>query len=175
MKNQHRVVWTKGMFLNPQMFQVQDQYFEDAIQFRFAASNFANFGVTRVELDSEALANGLFRLVAAAGVMPDGESFDMPGVDALPASRDIAEYFQSTEKSVSVFLAIPEQHLEGTNVTMSKPAAPPATRYIADTCMIADQNLGAEKRPFSWLGATTACYWNRSTAMASPVCALPRL
>ena len=79
MKNQHRVVWTKGMFLNPQVFQAQDQYFEDAIQFRFAASNFANFGVTTIDIDSESLANGLFRLVAAAGVMPDGLSFDMPG------------------------------------------------------------------------------------------------
>lgn len=134
------------MFLNPQVFQAQDQYFEDAIQFRFAASNFANFGVTTLDIDAESLANGLFRLVAASGVMPDGLSFDMPGVDALPASRDIAEYFQSTDKSMSVYLAIPEQHLEGANVTMSKPTAPPATRYIADTIMAADQNLGSEKK-----------------------------
>jgi len=150
MKNQHRVVWTKGMFLNPQLFQTQDQYVEDTVQFRFAASHFANWGVTALEVDAEALANGLFRLVAAMGVMPDGLSFDMPGVDALPASREIAEFFSSTEKSLSVYLALPEQHLEAANVTLSTTPgpspAPAPTRYIAETCMIADQNLGAEKK-----------------------------
>ena len=62
MKNRHRVVWTKGMFLTPQHFQTQDQFFEDALQFRFAASHFANWGVTELDIDSEALGNGLFRL-----------------------------------------------------------------------------------------------------------------
>jgi predicted component of type VI protein secretion system len=31
MKNRHRVVWSKGMFLNPQHFQAQDQYVEDTL------------------------------------------------------------------------------------------------------------------------------------------------
>src|SRR5690349_19323199 len=105
MKNRHRIVWTKGMFLNPQLFQIQDQYVEDTLQFRFAASHFANWGVTTLEIDAEALANGLFRLVEAAGVMPDGLSFDMPATDALPASREIADFFLSAEKSLSVYLA----------------------------------------------------------------------
>jgi predicted component of type VI protein secretion system len=47
MKNRHRVVWTKGMFLTPQHFQIQDQFFEHNIQFRFAASHYANWGVAR--------------------------------------------------------------------------------------------------------------------------------
>ena len=55
MKNRHRVVWTKGMFLTPQHFQTQDQYLENAVQFRFAASHYANWGVTDLSIDSEAL------------------------------------------------------------------------------------------------------------------------
>ena len=36
MKEQHRVVWTEGMFLTPQHFQTQDQYFERIMpDFRF--------------------------------------------------------------------------------------------------------------------------------------------
>ena len=61
MKNQHRVVWTKGMFLTPHHFQTQDQFFHDAIQYRFAASHFANWGVTQLQVDREALPNGTFR------------------------------------------------------------------------------------------------------------------
>ena len=50
MKNRNRVVWTKGMFLTPQHFQVQDQFFEDSLQFRAASSQFANWGVTELEI-----------------------------------------------------------------------------------------------------------------------------
>jgi type VI secretion system protein ImpJ len=45
MKNLRRVVWSKGMFLTPQHFQSQDEYFEDSLQFRFTGSNFANWGL----------------------------------------------------------------------------------------------------------------------------------
>ena len=50
------------MFLTPQQFQAQDRFFEDTLAFRFAASLFANWGVTECEIDSEALENGAFRL-----------------------------------------------------------------------------------------------------------------
>src|SRR5262249_18538586 len=83
-KRRSRVIWTKGMFLSPQHFQSQDLYFEDLIHFRFRASHFANYGVTKLEVDTDALSNGLFRIVAARGLMPDGEVFDMPNPDELP-------------------------------------------------------------------------------------------
>ena len=76
MKNRHRVVWTKGMFLTPQHFQIQDQFFENNIQYRFASSHYANWGVTDLNIDSEALENGQFRLSQCSGIMPDGESFE---------------------------------------------------------------------------------------------------
>ena len=85
MKRQSRVVWAKGMFLSPQHFQAQDLYFEDLIQSRFSASHFANYGVTDLQIDADSVANGLFKVVGARGVLPDGESFDMPGSDELPA------------------------------------------------------------------------------------------
>jgi len=87
MKNRHRVVWTKGMFLTPQHFQTQDQFVEDALQFRFAASHYANWGVTELDIDSDGLGNGLFRLNRCGGIMPDGEPFDIPEADDLPPSR----------------------------------------------------------------------------------------
>ena len=73
MKEQHRVVWSEGMFLTPQHFQTQDQYFERLIDYRFTASHFANWGFTELSLDTEALSNGVFRIDAAKGIMPDGE------------------------------------------------------------------------------------------------------
>src|SRR5258708_2373854 len=139
MKNRHRVVWTKGMFLTPQHFQTQDQFLEDAIQFRFAASHFANWGVSELDIDSEALGNGLFRLNKCRGVMPDGEPFDMPDVDEVPPSRSVTEHFPPNVESLNIYLGIPEERPRARNVTIpgsaksDGAAGPPGTRYLAET------------------------------------------
>ena len=153
MKNRHGVVWTKGMFLTPQHFQTQDQFFDEALQFRFAASEYANWGVTALEIDSEALANGLFRLNRCAGIMPDGEPFDMPETDEAPASRAVGEHFPPTRETLDVYLGIPEKRSRARNVTI--PGAngdaafegPPATRYLAEARMFTDENTGDEEKP----------------------------
>jgi len=153
MRNRHRVVWTKGMFLTPQQFQTQDQFLEDALQFRFTASHFANWGVTDLDIDSDALGNGLFRLAKCIGVMPDGEPFDMPDTDELPASRAVVEHFPPTRDSLDVFLGIPESRPRARNVSI--PATDgsessgilPTTRYLAETRMFTDENTGNEEKP----------------------------
>jgi type VI secretion system protein ImpJ len=153
MKNRHRVVWTKGMFLTPQHFQTQDRFFEDALQFRFAASHYANWGVTELDIDSDALGNGLFRLNQCSGIMPDGEPFDIPEADELPPSRSVAEHFPPTRDSLDVFLAIPENRPRARNVTIpgagqaGSSEGPPTTRYLAETRMVTDDNAGAEEKP----------------------------
>jgi type VI secretion system protein ImpJ len=155
MKNRHRIVWSKGMYLNPQHFQIQDQFHIDAAHFRFAASLFANWGVTGLEIDSEAVQNGLIRIIRCSGIMPDGEPFDMPDTDAIPDSRPLAEYFPPSRSSVDVYLAIPENRPRARNVTVATESeesdngqvGPPATRYLAETVMFSDENLGDEEKP----------------------------
>ncbi len=153
MRKRHRVVWTKGMFLTPQQFQTQDQFFEDAVQFRWNASQFANWGVTDLDIDAEALANGLFRLTKCAGIMPDGELVDMPGTDELPASRSLKDHFPPTKDSLDVFLGIPENRSGARNVSIpgtadsETSAFAPTTRYLAETRTFTDENNGAEEKP----------------------------
>jgi len=153
MGNRHRVVWTKGMFLTPQHFQVQDQFFEHNIQFRFAASNYSNWGVTDLSIDSEALENGQFRLNKCSGIMPDGEPFDIPASDDAPPSRSIADHFPPNRESLDVFLAIPEIRPRARNVTISNgrqgesAAASLGSRYVAEPRMFTDENTGDEEKP----------------------------
>jgi type VI secretion system protein ImpJ len=143
------------MFLTPQQFQTQDQdqFFESALQFRFNASCFANYGVTDLDIDSEALQNGLFRLATCKGIMPDGEPFDMPDADELPASRAVATHFAPAQESLDIFLAIPENRPRARNVTIpgkTQPqdtGAPPPTRYLAETRMLPDENTGDDEKP----------------------------
>ena len=149
MKRQPRVVWTKGMFLSPQHFQAQDLYFEDLIQFRFAASHYANYGVTEYQIDNEALANGVFKLIAVRGVLPDGEAFDMPASDELPPSRELVSHWPSTDETLDVYLSLPERRLNARNVTLpgQRTSGPADTRYTSETRMVPDDNQGGDDKP----------------------------
>jgi type VI secretion system protein ImpJ len=141
------------MFLTPQQFQTQDQFFEDAIQFRWAASQFANWGVTDLDIDSEGLGNGLFRLAKCTGIMPDGEPFDIPDTDDLPPSRSVAEHFPPVRDSLDVYLGIPEIRPRARNVSIpgaagsEAPGVLPTTRFQAETRAFTDENSGADEKP----------------------------
>jgi type VI secretion system protein ImpJ len=141
------------MFLTPQQFQTQDQFFEDSIHFRWSASQFANWGVTDLVIDAEALNNGLFRLAKCIGIMPDGEAFDMPDNDDLPPSRSVTEHFPPSRESLDIFLGIPDSRARARNVSIPRATdsestgVPPTTRYLAETLMFTDENTGNEEKP----------------------------
>lgn len=153
MKTRHRVVWTQGMFLTPQHFQTLEKYLEDALHFRDAAAHFANWGVTEMDIDNEALTNGLFRLNSCTGLMPDGEEIDIPNTDEMPPSRMVVDHFAPNRETLDVFLALPENRPQARNVTIpgaqeaSSDGSLPATRYLSETRMIADENLGDDEKP----------------------------
>ena len=150
MKRQPRVVWTKGMFLSPQHFQAQDQYFADLLQFRFGASNFANYGVTELAIDTESLANGMFKVVSTRGFLPDGEPFDMPGSDEMHPSREIKKFFAPDQEFLDVFLSLPEHRPNSRNVTLPAQrngGGPAETRYSSETRMLPDENQGFDEKP----------------------------
>ena len=142
MKNLRRVVWSRGMFLTPQHFQTNDNFVEDSLQFRFNASNFANWGVVDLAIDQEALVNGLFTVHHCRGVLPDGVVFSIPESDAPPSGRPVAENFAPTENSLDVFLALPERRVQAKNITQPADAQPAGatTRYVAEALEIQDEN-----------------------------------
>src|SRR5689334_18339174 len=150
MKHLQRVVWSKGMFLTPQHFQAQDEYFEQHIQFRATASSSANWGLMGLAIDQEALSNGAFTIRHCRGILPDGLTFNIPEADNPPPGREIAEYFPPTEPELDVFLAVPESRPRGKNVTVlnGQGAHPDAgTRYVAETRMVLDETGGQEQKP----------------------------
>jgi type VI secretion system protein ImpJ len=153
MQNRHRVVWAQGMFLTPQHFQTMEQYFEAALQFRFAASHYANWGVIQLDIDADALANGKVLLHTCRGIMPDGEPVNIPDSDAAPPSRALADSFTPNLEALDVYLSLPDNRPRARNVTIPGqpqsplPAGPPGTRYLAETLMITDENLGDDEKP----------------------------
>jgi type VI secretion system protein ImpJ len=140
-----KVLWTKGVLLNPQHLQAQDRYLESLLEFRLNALAFCPWGFSRLAVDREALAGGLFALTEAAGLLPDGLVFDVGGADAAPAPLPIGEHWRPDQTELVLYLAIPEQRPGRQSV--STRAGDRDTRYIAEVVLLRDDNTGLAEKP----------------------------
>ena len=84
-----RVIWSQGLFLQPQHFQQQERYFERYIETRCRPLGPNGWGFTEVEFERDLLSIGKAALRRAVGVFPDGTPFRMPDDDPLPPPLDI--------------------------------------------------------------------------------------
>jgi len=151
MAKAQKVVWTKGMFLMPQHFQAQDEYFEQELNFRSNASTFANWGLTGIGIDEASLTNGFFTLRHCEGVLPDGVTFEMPVSDEIPQGRPVEEMFPPTQPTLDVYLAIPQVRPSARNFASAVKAQEVtnghgSTRYVAETRAVVDATLGSDEK-----------------------------
>jgi type VI secretion system protein ImpJ len=149
MSKPQKVVWTKGMFLMPQHFQAQDEYFEQALHFRANVSNFANWGFSRLGIDEASLVNGFFTLRHCEGLFPDGLSFQAPLIDELPPGRQIDEHYSDPRQPyLDVYLAIPEVRASAASYTLARAdrSATGPHRYSAEPRAALDATLGSDEK-----------------------------
>jgi type VI secretion system protein ImpJ len=90
MSSYSRVVWTEGLFLQPQHLQQQERRFEHLLALRTAARAPFSWGFAELEIDESMLALGKLAIVKARGTLPDGTAFDVPRVDPPPLPLDVA-------------------------------------------------------------------------------------
>jgi type VI secretion system protein ImpJ len=98
-----KVVWSEGLFLQPQHFQQQERYLERYVELRCHALASNSWGLTDVEIEPDYLSIGKFGLRRAAGVFPDGTPARMPEDDPLPEPIDVA----ADVRDQIVHLAVP--------------------------------------------------------------------
>ena len=75
---QNRVVWSEGLFLQPQHFQQHERYLERLIEGRSAALRAYGYGFAKLNVNEEQLALGKVAITTATGLMSDGTPFDFP-------------------------------------------------------------------------------------------------
>jgi len=75
----NKVVWGEGLFLQPQHLQQQERYFEHLIRASTAGLVPFAYGVSQLDLDTDLLTLGKFAVRSAAGILPDGTPFNIPG------------------------------------------------------------------------------------------------
>src|SRR5688500_15938644 len=99
----NKVVWSEGLFLQPQHFQQQDRYFERYVETRCQALTGHSWGFTEIEVERDFLTIGKFGVRRLAGVFPDGTPFQMPDDAPLPPPIDV----DGNVRDQLVYLAVP--------------------------------------------------------------------
>ncbi len=98
-----KVIWSEGMFLNPQHFQQQERYFERYINGKCSAYGAYAWGVHDFEIDEQLLKLGKVSVVRGQGVFPDGTPFSFPDVDEAPPVFEVPENIHNQ----ILYLAVP--------------------------------------------------------------------
>ena len=142
MKRQHRVAWSKGMFLSSQHFQAQGQYIDDEFSFRTSVARFENWGVSTLEIDEAAVEAGDFRILKCAGLLSDGLAFSLGGPNPAPSSESFLKEFPEKVQEIGVFLAVPEHQVDGQNISQTDR---PMLRFVPKDQTFFDERDGGEE------------------------------
>ena len=144
-------VWTEGLFMTPQHLQQSDQYHEALLHSRMHAVMSYDWGITGVAFDERALVAGQLKLLKCHGFFPDGTPFFVGdrGEDSVEA-RPLEGAFPAAIETLDLFLAVPNQRDNHSNVGLDPAKAGPAVRYVAQSTTVPDLNTGRNETAIIW-------------------------
>jgi len=137
----NKVVWTEGMFLQPQHFQQHDRYLAHQLDARITNNLAYGWGFFSLVLDEAAQTQGKLAISSASGVLPDGTAFSVPNHDAAPLALDIPADARDELVVLAVSLARPgvaESDAEDSGGSM-----PP--RFCVAEVNVGDTNASGER------------------------------
>ncbi len=135
----NKVLWTEGMFLQPQHFQQQDRFVTRGIEARLRLSVAYPWGFHTLTIDQAALQQGKLALTQATGIFPDGTPFSLPMDDPSPLAIDIGSDVREQRIVLALALNRPgvaESDVEGASASM------PA-RFHASEIEVADSHAAS--------------------------------
>ncbi len=84
------IQWHEGMLLAPQHFQQADLRSEGLLHYHISAASPFHWGVSHLQIDSRALASGMFQVTGIEAVLPDGVLVTSPmQVDLAPFAESL--------------------------------------------------------------------------------------
>ncbi|MDR7192643.1 type VI secretion system baseplate subunit TssK [Luteimonas terrae] len=145
-----KIFWGEGLFLRPQHFQRQDAYHEARLHELARSLHPHAWGVRSVKLDRQSLSHGTVRALEVSAIFPDGECFDAPAQDAMPAPLSLTELPEGVQ-STRIHIALPLLREHGGN---SSPAndAQRTTRFIQHNLSTPDLFTDAAESELAYLG-----------------------
>ena len=116
MTTENKPLWIEGMFMRPHHFQQHDRYLEAHIEGRVVGLRPHSWGISALEIDTQALGLGKLSLARARSVMPDGTPVEVPSHGLAVAPRDVPTNFSNGR----VFLALPVRAADGPEIDPDK-------------------------------------------------------
>ena len=135
----NKVMWTEGMFLQPQHFQQQDRYVARQLEGRLSAAGPWPWGFVALQVDEPALLQGRVAISGARGVLPDGVAFSVPGDDPAPPAFEVPGDVRDQVVVLAVPMSrpgVPESDVEASDGSM-----PP--RFRANDIDVADSHAAS--------------------------------
>lgn len=126
MSLESKVIWSEGMFLNPQHFQQQERYIERYVNGKCSAYGQYGWGVQQFDVDQDLLKLGKVSITKGVGVFPDGTPFNFPENDEAPPVLEVPE---STHNTI-VYIAVPVKRSGAVDV-LSEEQAQGLARYYS--------------------------------------------
>lgn len=133
------------MLLTPQHLQAQDRHHEDVLAFQVGALSFCPWGLSQLEIDTDALTGGTLVVSTVSGRFPDGLLFDAPVAGPTPPPKTCDHAFGADQRSLLVYLGVPEYRHGARNVARAGDAV--LTRWQADEELMRDETTGLMERP----------------------------
>ncbi len=144
----NKVVWSEGMFLQPQHFQQHDRYLEKLLEGRTSPLLGYCWGFSTIELDDDALMLGKVQLTSARGIFPDGTPFNFPHQDSPPLPLEVDTNLQDEV----IVLALPMRRA-GTNEADSEDNQDNnLARFSVEETEVIDSNTGNDNNAFMQVG-----------------------
>jgi type VI secretion system protein ImpJ len=136
------VHWSEGLFLRPHHFQAADRHWSEVQHTSEQWDHPYNYGIRKLELSQDAIANYQLQVNALDARMRDGTLVAIDpgqGMDRV----ELKEAF-GAESVVRVFLAVPKLKLGAANV--ADPTAPGRHRYLARKALHQDESCGGNEQ-----------------------------
>lgn len=143
-----RVVWSEGMFLQPQHLQQHDRYIEKLLEGRTRPIAAYGWGFSALVLDEAALALGKVAISSARGIFPDGTPFDFPADNAAPLAFD----FPADAKDEVVVLALPLRRDGSLEADLAGDDPSALTRYATSEFDVMDNTLASAQAALVQVG-----------------------
>lgn len=125
------MIWSEGMFLQPQHFQQQDRYFEFIFRNYLSLFHSYSWGFDNLELDHSLLPLGKIGIKQCRCLFPDGTFIDIPSNASAPCPLELP----ANITNCTLFLAIPLRRTDFPEVTDTHDTINPI-RYVAVSKLI---------------------------------------
>ena len=137
----NKVIWTEGMFLQPQHFQQHDRFLALQSHARAGIAQGYGWGYVSLAFDSAALNLGKIAISGAYGVLPDGLVFDIPGQDAAPLALDVPA--DARDELVVLAAVLQRPGVAESDAEADTGSMPP--RFLASEVEVGDTNVTGER------------------------------